>query len=105
MTPIIVCETTEEYFAEPIVAGRVILRGWNGKTGRLMITLPNLDNGGVHVRLPDVPHPDGFPSWEIRKGITTEGKIQPDLTLTPSIDCQGANRWHGYLTDGILKEC
>lgn len=105
MTPIIICTTSEEYFAEPVVAGRVILKGWNGKTGRLMITLPNLENGGVHVRLPSEPAPKGFPSWEIQKGITENGKLQPDLTLSPSIDCQGENRWHGFLTDGVLKEC
>lgn len=105
MTKIIICKTSEEYFAEPITPGRVILRGWNGKTGRLMITLPNLDNGGVHVRLPNEPHPPNYPSWEIQKGITFEGEIKEDLTLTPSIDCQGTNRWHGYLTDGVLKEC
>lgn len=105
MTKIIICKTSEEYFSEPIIPGRVILRGWNGKTGRMMITLPNMDNSGVHVRLPDEPHPEGFSSWEIRKGVSPDGVVTEDLTLTPSIDCRGENRWHGYLTDGYLKEC
>lgn len=105
MTSIVICKTSDEYFAEPVTPGRVWLRGWNGKTGRLMITLPNLNNGGIHVRLPSVPHPDGYPSWEIQKGISETGEISSDLTVTPSIDCQGTNRWHGWLTDGVLRDC
>jgi hypothetical protein len=105
MTPVIICATSEEYFAEPYQPGRILLRGWNGKTGRLLIALPNGDIGGVHVRLPDVQHPEGFPSWEIRKGLTEDGKLQQDITITPSIDCHGENKWHGYLTDGVLREC
>ena len=39
------------------------------------------------------------PCWE-RKGNTFE-----HMTLTPSIQRMGKCRWHGYLTDGELKEC
>ena len=38
-------------------------------------------------------------SWQ-RTGNTFER-----MTLTPSIQRMGKCRWHGYLTDGELKEC
>ena len=39
------------------------------------------------------------PCWQ-RTGYTFE-----NMTLTPSIQRMGKCRWHGYLTDGELKEC
>lgn len=39
------------------------------------------------------------PAWQ-RTGESFE-----NISLTPSIQRVGGCAWHGYLTDGVLKEC
>lgn len=48
--------------------------------------------------LPFEPHGRPGPSWEWDGNETAP-------TLKPSILFKGGCRWHGYLTDGVFKEC
>ena len=100
---ITICPDAEEFHSTDML-GAVYLWLWNGKTGRLMIRLPSGAVSGIHIKVPSEPHPPDVPCWDVVKGIL-DGKLQPDLTLTPSINCTGINKWHGYLTNGELVEC
>lgn len=42
------------------------------------------------------------PSWDIVSGSLLE---PTSLTLSPSINCVGCCKWHGYLRAGVFESC